>query len=170
MRPASALELVVTPQGLRFAGQRFPCVIGRGGISSNKREGDEATPAGTHRIVDMLYRPDRMPPPQDWAMPILPGDIWCDDPDHENYNHMARTPFAASHEALRRPDPLYDLILTTDWNWPIAEPDRGSAIFVHRWRRPGYPTAGCVGLRADHLRLIAARIVPGTRLVVQPQP
>ena len=37
---------------------------------------------------------------------------------------------------------MYDLILLTDWNWPHADPGRGSAIFIHQWRRPGAdPTA-----------------------------
>jgi L,D-peptidoglycan transpeptidase YkuD (ErfK/YbiS/YcfS/YnhG family) len=114
----------------------------------------------------MLYRPDRMARPTDWALPIRPGDLWCDDPGHEDYNLMVRAPHAASHEALRRPDPLYDLILITDWNWPEAVPGRGSAIFVHRWRKPGHPTAGCIGLRPQDLRWIAPRIRYETRLIV----
>ncbi|MEL6338225.1 MAG: L,D-transpeptidase family protein, partial [Pseudomonadota bacterium] len=41
-----------------------------------------------------------------------------------------------------------------------------SAIFMHRWRRPGYPTEGCVALRPDHLRDVAAQITLQTRLIV----
>ncbi len=164
---ASPDDLVVTPLGLRFFGRRYPCVVGRGGVTPTKREGDGATPEGAHRIVGMLYRPDRIARPANWAEPIRPGDLWCDDPDRAEYNLQVRAPYGASHEALRRADPLYDLILVTDWNWPNADPVRGSAIFVHRWRRPGYPTAGCVALSPDHLHWIAARIAPGTRLVVQ---
>ncbi|HAW47955.1 MAG TPA: hypothetical protein DCX34_12075, partial [Roseovarius sp.] len=55
----------------------------------------------------------------------------------------------------------------TDWNWPRAARGCGSCIFVHRWRRPGYPTAGCIALRPDHLRRIAAGICHGTRLIVR---
>ena len=163
----SPFDLVVTPMGLRFMGRRFPCVLGRGGVVRDKREGDGGTPAGEHRLVGMLYRPDRMARPSAWALPIGPGDLWCDDPGHPAYNLMARAPLAASHERLRRGDPLYDLVIVTDWNWPRARRGAGSAIFVHRWRRPGYPTAGCVGLDARDLRWIAARIVPGTRLIVR---
>ncbi len=161
------LDMVVGPTGLRFAGRQFPCVVGRGGITSDKREGDGATPRGTHRIVGLLYRPDRMARPTDWAVPIGPGDLWSDDPTHEDYNLMVRAPYAHSHEHLRRADPLYDLVLITDWNWPRAEMGRGSAIFIHRWRRPGYPTEGCVGLRPDHLAWIAPRIRYTTRLIVR---
>lgn len=160
-------DLVLTPTGVRFMGRRFACAIGRGGIRADKREGDGATPVGVHGIVGMLYRPDRMAPPVPWAVPIGPGDLWCDDPAHEDYNLMVRAPFAASHETLRRADPLYDLVVLTDWNWPRAEAGRGSAIFLHRWRRPGYPTEGCVAFAPADLAWIARRITYGTRLVVR---
>src|SRR6056297_2518310 len=104
-------DMVLTPRGLRFRGQVYPCTIGRGGIRSDKREGDGATPVGTHSIVGMLYRPDRMAKPADWAVPIRPGDLWSDDPKDEDYNLMVSAPYAPSHEVLRRADPLYDLIL-----------------------------------------------------------
>lgn len=165
MTPA---DLVLTPMGLRFAGRVMPCTIGRGGIrpARAKREGDGATPAGAHPIVGMLYRPDRMARPASWAVPVGPGDLWSDDVRDPDYNLMVRAPHPFSHEALRRPDPLYDLVLITGWNWPQAEPGRGSAIFIHRWRRPGYPTAGCVALAPDDLLWIARRLRPGARLIV----
>ena len=153
--------------GVRFLGRVFPCTIGRGGIAGAKREGDGATPAGVHRIVGMLYRPDRIARPAPWAVPIRPRDLWCDDPRHADYNLMVRAPFAGSAERLARADPLYDLVILTDWNWPVAEAGRGSAIFLHRWRRPGFPTEGCVAVAPEDLRRIAARIGPQTRLVVR---
>lgn len=161
-------DLVVTPAGVRFLGRRFPCSIGRGGIiaAAAKREGDGATPAGVHRIVGMLYRPDRMARPTDWALPIGPSDLWSDDSRDADYNQMVRAPHAFSHERLRRADPLYDLVVLTGWNWPEAVPGRGSAIFLHRWRRPGYPTAGCVAFAPADLLWIAQRITYQTRLIV----
>ncbi|MFY0693289.1 MAG: L,D-transpeptidase family protein [Paracoccaceae bacterium] len=162
-------DLVVGHWGVRFQGRRFPASIGRGGISKRKREGDGASPAGTHRIVGMLYRPDRMAQPADWAIPIRPGDLWCDAPDDPDYNLMVRHPHAASHERLMRADPLYDLVLLTDWNWPAAQPGHGSAIFIHRWRKPRHPTEGCVAFRPDHLLWIARRIRHRTRLIIKGQ-
>lgn len=161
MTPA---DLVLTPRGLRFLGRHFPCSIGRGGLSQAKREGDGATPVGTHRIVGCLYRPDRMARPNDWAEPVLPGDLWSDDAGHTDYNQWVRAPYPFSHERLRRADPLYDLVLITDWNYPDATPGCGSAIFVHQWRKAHHPTEGCIGFRRDHLRWIVARIAPGTVL------
>ena len=162
----SPSDIVVRPSGARFAGRSFACTIGRGGVTDHKVEGDGATPRGVHRVVDLLYRQDRVAAPAAWAAPIRRGDIWSDDPDDPYYNRMVRAPSRASHENLRRADPLYDLILVTDWNWPEAVPGRGSAIFVHRWRRPGVPTEGCVAFSPKDLIWIARRITPRTRLIV----
>ena len=42
----------------------------------------------------MLYRPDRMAAPTNWALPIGPRDLWSDDPRHEDGKVIVR-------EALR---------------------------------------------------------------------
>lgn len=163
--------MVLTPTGLRFQGRTFPVTIGRRGVTADKREGDLCTPAGWHRIVATFYRPDRIAPADrpPWAMPIGLRDRWCDDPEHPDYNQLVTEPFGRTNERLRRADPLYDIILVTDWNWPAAVPYEGSAIFLHAWRRPGYPTAGCLAFRRDHLIWIAGRAHPGTRLFVPAQ-
>lgn len=160
-------DLVLTTRGLRFRGRHFPCSIGRLGVTQAKREGDGATPIGCHRIVEMLYRPDRLAPPTDWARPIGPGDLWSDDVRDPAYNHLVRAPHRFRHEKLRRADPLYDLILTTDWNWPDAESNRGSAIFLHQWRRPGFPTDGCIALSRSDLLRLAVQIKANTQLIVR---
>lgn len=160
-------DIVVTTWGATFLGRRLPCAIGRGGITARKREGDRATPAGIHRITGMLYRADRLAKPADWALPIGPFDLWSDAPDDIDYNHPVRAPYPHSHERLHRPDPLYDLILLTDWNWPRAQPGLGSAIFVHTWRKPRHPTAGCVAFARADLLWIAPRIRHETRLIIR---
>ncbi|MYM55207.1 L,D-transpeptidase family protein [Thalassovita mangrovi] len=164
MTPA---DMVLTARGIRFQGRHYPCSIGRGGLSTDKREGDGATPKGTHRILGMLYRPDRVARPAYWAEPIGPSDLWSDDATQPDYNHPVRAPYGHSHEQLRRADPLYDIVLITDWNYPVATPGKGSAIFLHQWRRPHYPTEGCIAFRRDHLIQIARLITPGTRLIVR---
>jgi L,D-peptidoglycan transpeptidase YkuD (ErfK/YbiS/YcfS/YnhG family) len=164
-------DLVVGRWGARFLGRRLPCAVGRGGIlpARRKREGDGATPAGEHRIVGCLYRPDRLARSEvpDWALPVGPCDLWSDDPRDPDYNLMVRAPHPFGHERLRRADPIYDLILLTDWNWPQAVPGRGSAIFLHAWRRPGHPTAGCVAFAPADLRWIARSLTHQGRLIVQ---
>ena len=161
-----ATDLVLTPTHLRFLNRRFARTIGRGGLTEAKREGDGATPRGVHRIVGMLYRPDRMGRPADWAVPIRPGDLWSDNVRDPDYNMMVRVPHRFGHEDLRRADPMYDLVILTDWNWPYPVKGRGSAIFVHQWRGKGRPTAGCVALSRRDLLWIAPRIRHNTRLVI----
>ena len=160
-------DLVLTAKGVRFQGRLYPCSIGKGGIKTNKIEGDGATPRGVHRITGMLYRPDRIARPVPWAIPIGPRDLWSDAPDDAQYNHHVRAPYGPSHEALRRADPLYDLVVLTNWNWPNAIAGKGSAIFIHQWRRPGFPTEGCIAFSRAHLHEIAQRLTPSTRLIVR---
>jgi L,D-peptidoglycan transpeptidase YkuD (ErfK/YbiS/YcfS/YnhG family) len=161
--------MVATRAGLRFRGRRFACRLGRGGIAAAcaKREGDGCTPRGIHRIVGLLWRPDRLARPAPWARPIGPADLWSDDPSDPDYNLPVRAPHPFGAERLRRADRQYDLVLLTDWNWPYPVKGRGSAIFVHRWRGPGRPTAGCVALSPEALRWIAPRLSVRSHLVVR---
>ena len=163
----SAFDMVFASGRLHYLGRAMPATCGRGGVCDDKREGDGATPRGVLRIAAVMYRPDRVTSPGPWAVPIYPGDVWCDDPAHASYNHLCRTPLPASHEQMRRADPQYDVVMITDWNWPKARPGAGSAIFLHQWRRPGAPTAGCVAVARPDMHWLAARAAPGTRLVVR---
>lgn len=159
-------DLVLSPRGVRFHGRYFPCSMGRGGLTATKQEGDGATPVGHHQIVGMFYRPDRLMPPNDWATPIGPTDLWSDAPDQPDYNTQVRAPYPHSHECLRRSDPLYDLVLVTDYNWPNAVENAGSAIFIHQWRRPHYPTEGCIALSRRDLWYVATHMSKDTRLII----
>jgi L,D-peptidoglycan transpeptidase YkuD (ErfK/YbiS/YcfS/YnhG family) len=162
--------MIVTRWGARFMGRRFPVSIGRGGLTAAKREGDGATPIGIWRLVMGGYRADRMAMPQS-VIPLAaigPADIWSDDPADPDYNQwLTKRNHPFSHEKLRRAGRLYDLVLMSDWNWPGAVPGRGSAIFVHAWRRPRYPTAGCLAFRPDHLRWIVEHWRPETRIILR---
>lgn len=162
----SAFDLVLMPTHVRFMNRRFPCTIGRGGLTDAKVEGDGATPRGVHRVVGIMYRPDRMLPPTPWAVPIRVGDLWSDDVRDADYNHLVRAPHGFSHEQMRRSDPMYDLVIVTDWNFPDAVAGKGSAIFLHQWRGKGRPTAGCIAFRRDNLQWISRRIRPFTRIVI----
>jgi len=159
-------DLILSPRGLRVGNKIFPCSIGKNGVTKLKREGDRKTPTGQHKIVGMLYRPDRISRPRKWALPLRPRDIWSDDVKDPNYNLMGTLPNSFGHERLYRADHLYDLIIITNWNWPYAVKGRGSAIFIHSWRRKGYPTEGCLALSKDNLLKVAKFIDFGSRLIV----
>lgn len=164
-------HLRVTRFGARFAGRRLACAVGRGGIGPKRAEGDGITPRGTHRLEALLFRPDR--PAGRAGARDFPGaraiglcDGWSDDPADPAYNTAVRLPHPASHERLRRADPMYDLIGVLDWNRDPVVPGRGSAIFLHVWRGPRRPTAGCVAFAASDLVWILARWTPASRVIV----
>ena len=159
-------NLILTTSGLQIGNKVLPCVIGINGVSNLKREGDGKTPVGEHQIVGMLYRPDRIQRPRSWALPIRPRDIWSDDQTDPDYNLLGSYPSKYRYERLFRPDKLYDLIIITNWNWPSAVKGRGSAIFIHKWRRRGYPTEGCIALSGSNLMKVARFIDYGSRLIV----
>ena len=159
-------DLILSPRGLRAGNKLFPCVIGKNCVSKLNREGDGKTPTGKHQIVGMLYRPDRIKQPRKWAIPIRPRDTWSDDVKDPNYNLMGALPSSFSHERLFRPDHLYDLIIITNWNWPYAVKGRGSAIFIHSWRKEAKPTEGCIALSESNLLKVAKYIDFGTQLIV----
>jgi L,D-peptidoglycan transpeptidase YkuD (ErfK/YbiS/YcfS/YnhG family) len=158
-------DLVVGPWGARFRGRRFPCAVGRGGIGVKRAEGDGVTPVGRHRIEAVLVRAERLRWPG--ARPIRPAAGWSDDPDDPAYNRPVRRPHGYRSEPLRRADRQYDLVAVLDWNRHPVVAGRGSAIFLHVWRRPRHPTAGCIAFRRADLAWILARWTPRCRVAVE---
>jgi L,D-peptidoglycan transpeptidase YkuD (ErfK/YbiS/YcfS/YnhG family) len=146
----------------------FPCALGRSGRRASKREGDGATPIGHWRLLQVLYRPDRIQRPVT-GLPlrqIRPCDGWCDAPADRNYNRPVRHPYPASAEELWRTDGLYDLVVVLSHNVRPRIRGAGSAIFMHV-AQPGYkPTAGCIALKCEHLRRLLGRLRAGAAMRV----
>ena len=166
---AAAPDLVVSGAGMaRMAGRSFRCAVGRGGVSSAKREGDGATPIGTWPLRQVLYRRDRgmRPVTALQTTALRPADGWCDAPSDPNYNRMVRHPYPASAEHLWRRDSIYDLIVVVGYNDAPVIPGKGSAIFLHVARPDYSPTAGCVAFSRRDLVTILGMLSPASRLVV----
>ncbi|MEO1551678.1 MAG: L,D-transpeptidase family protein [Pseudomonadota bacterium] len=158
--------LVVSGRRARLGGWSAPCAVGRGGIGPKAAEGDGITPQGRWRVVHVFYRPDRVPPPCPKARPIGLREAWCDDPQDPRYNQLMPQG-QASPERLRRADPLYDLIGVLDYNMDPVRADAGSAIFLHAWRKPGHPTAGCVAFAPHDLAFVLGRLGLGGQVVIR---
>ena len=152
---------------MQGAGLALRAAFGRGGITAQKREGDGGTPAGLLKLVRVLYRADRLPPPRCAVPlePISPGDGWCDDVADAAYNRPVRLPYPASHEALWRADRVYDVIGVLDWNLAPIMPGRGSAIFFHVATPDYAPTAGCVALSLPDVLAALAAGMSGIKVV-----
>lgn len=142
-----------------FLGRRFPCALGRGGVVSEKREGDGAAPSGVFALEGGYYRADRLPPPRGALplRPLRPWDGWSDDPEDPLYNQPIRRPHRFGHERLWRADRRYDLIIVFSANRAPIRPGCGSALFLHLWRSPRYPTEGCVAFARPDLLWILER-------------
>lgn len=164
-------DLAVGPWGARYLGRRIPCAIGRGAVRQDKREGDLASPAGAWRLRWLYWRADRGAAPcgivPSW--PLGPRQGWSEDPADPAYNRPIRHPHAHPADRMFRGDPLYDLCVVTDHNSAPVVPGAGSAIFLHLWRRPRWPTAGCVAFRRTDLEWILAHWTPHSRVVIWPR-
>lgn len=152
-----------------FGRRRWRCTVGRGGVTTEKREGDGATPAGCWAVRRLFYRPDRLARPETAleVTEITPRDGWCDDPDDPNYNRLVRLPYAARHETLWRDDRLYDLVVTLGYNDDPPVAGLGSAIFLHVAGADYPPTEGCVALALADLQSLIAALSCDSRLCVR---
>ena len=156
---------------LHIGGRNFPCAIGRGGITADKREGDGATPAGAFALRRVLYRAGRLPRPftRLTVTPIGPRDGWCDAPGRPDNNCQVRLPIGARAERLARADPVYDIIVVLGYNDEPVIDAMGSAIFMHIAKPNFAPTAGCIALRRKDLQAILRICGPGSSLSVRLQ-
>lgn len=138
------------------------CALGRAGVTRDKREGDGATPSGTHRLLYFFLRKTarlRL----HWRH-TRQDDIWCDDAGSYLYNLPLAAPSRLSHEEMWRGDRLYDVVGVMDYNIRPRIRGRGSAIFFHIAADDLGPTAGCIALRERDM----ARLLPmlGRRAVL----
>ena len=140
----------------------FPCVLGRSGVALDKREGDGATPLGLFPLRRVVYRLDRLTPPQT-SLPIAAiarEDGWCDAPGDARYNQPVTLPYGASAESMWREDTLYDLVVVIGHNDSPVAHSEGSAIFMHVAPADGGPTAGCVALARSDLLWVLREVAP----------
>ncbi len=157
---------------LEFRGRRYRCALGRGGVRTDKKEGDGATPTGRYPLKRLYIRRDRIPDIET-ALPvsdIAPDDGWCDDPSRPEYNTRVKLPFAGGHEEMFREDHLYDLVIELAHNDAPPVPGAGSAVFIHIAKPDYAPTEGCVALDIDDLKTLLAAWGPETEVEISDAP
>ncbi|MDH3224955.1 MAG: hypothetical protein OEO23_14635, partial [Gemmatimonadota bacterium] len=170
------------------AAQPIPVVFGWGGVGP-KREGDGRSPQGRFRLGDAFGyeaqgpRGVRLP-----YEPLAPGSVCVDDDRSDLYNQIVSLEEQGdrfvSSEPMRRDlvlgDDLYEWGIMVGYNEegsrdPETDVGLGSCIFLHVWRGPASPTAGCTAMsRADLLHLMmwldptaAPAIVQGSRAFLE---
>lgn len=153
-----------------FNGKEYPCVLGKNGVTDDKKEGDWKTPLGCFPLREVFYRADRIEKLQT-NLPISEigvDDGWCDDVNLPEYNKKVKLPFNGSHENLcRGDDHLYDIIVVVGYNDDPAVPGKGSAVFMHIARPAFTPTAGCVAFKQEDLTEILKNCDSNTKICIE---
>ncbi len=147
---------------------QVPCTVGTGGLvaASLKREGDRRTPIGVfplrYGFFDMSAWPDFPRGLTFPFVPLVPDMIW--EEGGPNYNRLV---WAENGErtdkrlARLREEPLFTIAIPIGYNDAVPEAGRGSALFIHAARSDGSGTAGCVGVKPEHLLEFVRRLEPG---------
>jgi L,D-peptidoglycan transpeptidase YkuD (ErfK/YbiS/YcfS/YnhG family) len=164
------VDLVYEAGRLTWPGGSARAACGRGGVHTEKREGDGASPEGTFLLVAAYYRPDRIAPPASGLAltALCPEHCWVDDPGDPLYNRPVLLPYPARHERMWREDGLYDLVVVIGYNTDAPLPGRGSAIFLHVARPDFAPTEGCIAVEREVLAELLALIGPGSTIAIRP--
>ncbi|MEN3370554.1 MAG: zinc D-Ala-D-Ala dipeptidase [Verrucomicrobiota bacterium] len=122
-----------------------------------KIEGDNRAPAGIFRLRSAFgYAPARSAGWMKLPYLALSKQIeGVDDPGSRYYNQLvdrskvARVDWRTSEQMLRNDD-LYKWGIVVEHN-PAAQAGAGSCIFLHVWKGPASPTAGCTAMPENEL-------------------
>ena len=138
---------------------KFKCSIGKKGLKSKKKEGDNCTPIGIFKIGKVYYRSDRIKKLETVlkTKEITKNMGWCDDPYNKKYNKEIVLDKKNKGEKFYRRDNTYDILVVIEYNTKKTKPFKGSAIFIHLTKNYS-PTEGCIALKKNDL-LILLKII-----------
>ena len=147
------------------------CAIGKRGIGIKRKEGDQITPKGKHKIKYILYRKDRISKIQSKFKKIVitKNMGWCDDPKSKDYNKLIKLPTNYSYEKLYRRENIYDLILVLNFNMRPIVKKKGSAIFIHVAKKNYKKTEGCVAINKISLLKVIKKLKKNTKVLIENQ-
>ena len=160
--------IVINKSGyLKYKNLELKCTLGKAGIGIKKKEGDNITPKGTYKIINIFYRKDRIKKISSkfQLIGITKKIGWCDDPRSEYYNQLIKLPTEYSHEKFFRKDNIYDLVLVLNYNMRPIIKNKGSAIFIHVAKK-NKKTAGCIALSKMNLITLIKKIDKKTKIKI----
>jgi len=161
--------IIINKSGhLKYKNLKFRCALGKAGIGEKSMEGDNLTPKGIYKIVNIYYRKDRIKKISSKFTPIkiTKNMGWCDDPLSKKYNQLIKLPKKYSYEKLYKKNNTYDLLLVLDYNMKPIVKNKGSAIFMHVAKRNYKPTAGCIALKKKDLLKLTKIIKLSTKILI----
>jgi L,D-peptidoglycan transpeptidase YkuD (ErfK/YbiS/YcfS/YnhG family) len=144
-----------------------------------KAEGDGKSPAGVFALGRAFGTADSLPS-EARGFPYLQtrASTYCVEDVRSNFynqiidaREVARTSWEKWSE-LRRADGLFDWGVVVRQNDPIVQKGAGSCVFLHVWRGPRVPTAGCTAMPRDRIEAVLRWLDPAAEpvLVQLPQP
>ena len=153
---------------LYFDNYKIKCAVGKRGITSKKKEGDEKTPRGTFLLKSLFYRKDRITKIKSLLVKkkINKAMGWCDDTNSKHYNTMIRYPFNFSAERLWLKENIYDVIVVINYNLKPAIKNKGSAIFLHIAKKNYAPTKGCIAVSLKNMMLILSKVSSKSKIII----
>jgi L,D-peptidoglycan transpeptidase YkuD (ErfK/YbiS/YcfS/YnhG family) len=132
-----------------------------------KREGDGRSPAGVFRLTHAFGAAEALPP-ESRGFPYLrslPTSYCVEDTRSAYYNQIVDSGqiTASSWEQwseLLRADGLFNWGVVVQQNAPSIKKAAGSCVFLHIWRGPHRPTAGCTSMHHHELEAIIRWLDP----------
>lgn len=161
--------IIVKKSGyLKYKNIKFRCALGKGGVKKKEKEGDNITPKGTFKILNIYYRADRIKKIKSSIKKIKINKKmgWCDDTQSKYYNKQIKLPSKLDHEILYRKDIIYDIVCVINYNMNPVLKNKGSAIFLHVAKKTYQKTKGCIALKKNHLIKLISLINKNTKIKI----
>ncbi len=139
-----------------------------------RKEWDYRSPAGIYSIDSIFgFKPVAHSDPFDLPYTCLLGSMECvTDANSKHFNKIVDTDFIKRDwtDSVNLSSDIvfeYGAVLGFNTKEPI-DPKAGSGLFIHLWRAPGEPTAGCTGMAKKDIVRVLQRLRKEKRpLIVQ---
>ena len=85
--------IIINKSGqLKYKDLKFKCALGKAGVGKKRAEGDNITPKGTYKIIQIYYRKDRIIKISSKfkLIKINKNMGWCNDPRSKKYNQLIK--------------------------------------------------------------------------------
>ncbi|MFN0117452.1 MAG: D-alanyl-D-alanine dipeptidase [Elusimicrobiota bacterium] len=139
------------------AGKSWKVSLGTKGASNKKIEGDKKSPLGLFDIGKAYGKAPSAPPHSKWPyQPLTEGWVCVDDPRSTYYNQVfdskkIKKKDWGSAENMINQGHLYEWVINIEYNTPNPQPQKGSCIFMHVWRKEDSGTEGCTAMEKSHI-------------------
>ena len=143
----------------------IPAFIGKNGIASNKKEGDDCTPIGEFNLGLMLGTHEKICNLNYNYEKINSNMYWIDDSNSKYYNKLVditkvKKDWNSAEHLIDYPI-QYEYLLEIKSN-PSNIPNKGSAIFLHCSNNTA--THGCIAINRENMERLINNVDKNTKI------